>query len=171
VVSSFHDHFWHICRADVQAIAPDLPSHRTPTAGLAEDAAEVRDAIRACAPPVAAVGWSYGGSVISLAGRSPSPISCRCRRHGCGGDLRACARSKPSAGADIEDPLGGLWLQQAGGLLGLPMVHDVVVCVGSSVELVTDPGVSRLVGLTKPVWLLGSPLNAIRTSCIAAVGL
>lgn len=61
--------------ADVQVITADLPSHRTPTAGLAEDAAEVRDAIRACAPPVAAVGWSYGGSVISLAaaGEDPSP--------------------------------------------------------------------------------------------------
>ncbi|MFL6046787.1 MAG: alpha/beta fold hydrolase, partial [Propionibacteriaceae bacterium] len=48
-------------------ITPDLPSHRTPMAGLIEDAAEVRDAIRACAPPVAAVGWSYGGSVIGVA--------------------------------------------------------------------------------------------------------
>jgi pimeloyl-ACP methyl ester carboxylesterase len=38
-------------------ITPDLPSHRTPTAGLAEDADEVRHAIRASAPPVAAVGW------------------------------------------------------------------------------------------------------------------
>ena len=53
--------------ADVQVITPDLPSHRTSTAGLADDAAEVREAIRACTPPVAVVGWSYGGSVISLA--------------------------------------------------------------------------------------------------------
>jgi hypothetical protein len=37
----------------VRVITPDLPSHSTPTAGLAEDADELRDAIRACAPPVA----------------------------------------------------------------------------------------------------------------------
>jgi pimeloyl-ACP methyl ester carboxylesterase len=61
--------------AEVQVIAPDLPSHSTPTAGLAEDAAEVRDAIRDCAPPVAAVGWSYGGSVISLAAAGEGSIS------------------------------------------------------------------------------------------------
>ena len=53
--------------AEVQVITPDLPSHSMLTAGLAEDAAVVREAIRACAPPVAVVGWSYGGSVISLA--------------------------------------------------------------------------------------------------------
>ena len=61
--------------ADVQVISRDLPSHRTPTAGLAEDAAEARDAIRACAPPVAAVGWSYGGSVISLAAAGEGSVS------------------------------------------------------------------------------------------------
>jgi pimeloyl-ACP methyl ester carboxylesterase len=60
---------------DVQVIAPHSPSHRTPTAGLAEDAAEVRDAIRACAPPVAAVGWSYGGSVFSVAAARQESIS------------------------------------------------------------------------------------------------
>ena len=53
--------------AEVPVITPDLPSHRTPSAGLAEDAAEVREAIRACGPQVVVVGWSYGGSVISLA--------------------------------------------------------------------------------------------------------
>ena len=61
--------------ADVLVITPDLPSHRTPTAGLAEDAAEVRHAIRSCAPPVAAVGWSYGGSVISLAAAREDSVS------------------------------------------------------------------------------------------------
>jgi len=40
--------------ADVQVITPDLPSQSTPTAGFAEDADEVRDAIRACAPPLRA---------------------------------------------------------------------------------------------------------------------
>jgi pimeloyl-ACP methyl ester carboxylesterase len=44
-------------------------------AGLVEDAAEVRDAIRACAPPVAAVGWSYGGSVIGVAATGDASVS------------------------------------------------------------------------------------------------
>lgn len=61
--------------AHVQVITPDLPSHRTPMAGLIEDAAEVRDAIRACAPPVAAVGWSYGGSVIGVAATGDASVS------------------------------------------------------------------------------------------------
>jgi pimeloyl-ACP methyl ester carboxylesterase len=61
--------------ANVQVVTPDLPSHRTPTAGLAEDADEVRHTIRACAPPVVAVGWSYGGSVISLAAAGERSVS------------------------------------------------------------------------------------------------
>jgi len=62
--------------ADVQVITPDLPSHNTLTAGLAEDADAVREAIRACAPPVVAVGWSYGGSVINLAAAGEGSV-CR----------------------------------------------------------------------------------------------
>jgi pimeloyl-ACP methyl ester carboxylesterase len=54
---------------------PDLPSHRTSTAGLSEDAAEVRGAIRSCPGPVIAVGWSYGGSVISLAAAGERSVS------------------------------------------------------------------------------------------------
>jgi pimeloyl-ACP methyl ester carboxylesterase len=61
--------------ADVLVITPDLPSHSTPTAGLVEDAAEVRDAIRACTWPVAAVGWSYGGSVIGVAATGDASVS------------------------------------------------------------------------------------------------
>jgi pimeloyl-ACP methyl ester carboxylesterase len=61
--------------ANVQVITPDLPSHRTPTAGLAEDADEVRHAIRASDPRVAAVGSSYGGSVISLAAAGEESVS------------------------------------------------------------------------------------------------
>ena len=61
--------------ADVHVITPDLPSHRTLTAGLAEDANEVRDAVRGCVPPVTAVGWSYGGSVNSLAADGEGPVS------------------------------------------------------------------------------------------------
>jgi pimeloyl-ACP methyl ester carboxylesterase len=61
--------------AEVQVITPNLPSHNTLTAGLAEDAAEVREAIRACAPPVAVVGWSYGGSVISLAAAGEGSVA------------------------------------------------------------------------------------------------
>ena len=61
--------------ANVQVITPDLPSHRTPTAGLAEDADEVRHTIRTSDPPVAAVGWSYGGRVISLAAAGEESVS------------------------------------------------------------------------------------------------
>jgi pimeloyl-ACP methyl ester carboxylesterase len=61
--------------ADVQLITPNLPSHRTPTAGLAEDANEVRDALRGCVPPVAVVGWSYDGSVSSLAADGEGSVS------------------------------------------------------------------------------------------------
>jgi pimeloyl-ACP methyl ester carboxylesterase len=61
--------------ANVQVITSDLPSHRTPTAGLVEDADEVRQAIRASDPPVAAVGWSYGCSVISLAAAGEESVS------------------------------------------------------------------------------------------------
>ncbi len=46
---------------------PDLPSHRRLDAGLLDDASEVRDAIRSGPGPVAVVGWSYGGEVISVA--------------------------------------------------------------------------------------------------------
>src|SRR5436309_985432 len=53
--------------AGVHVVVPDLPSHRSPTAGLAEDADEVRRAIRSCPASVVVAGWSYGGAVISMA--------------------------------------------------------------------------------------------------------
>jgi pimeloyl-ACP methyl ester carboxylesterase len=53
--------------AGAVVVAPDLPSHRSPKAGLLEDADEVRAAIRGALPPVVVAGWSYGGTVISLA--------------------------------------------------------------------------------------------------------
>jgi pimeloyl-ACP methyl ester carboxylesterase len=49
---------------DVQVVVPDLPSHRTGSAGLTADAAEVRRIIASARPPVVAVGWSYGCDVI-----------------------------------------------------------------------------------------------------------
>jgi pimeloyl-ACP methyl ester carboxylesterase len=49
---------------DVEVLAPDLPSHRTASAGLTADAAEVRGMIANARPPVVAVGWSYGCEVI-----------------------------------------------------------------------------------------------------------
>ena len=45
--------------ANVQVRAPDLPTHRSPSATLADDAEEVRRAIKLCSAPVV-VGWSYG---------------------------------------------------------------------------------------------------------------
>ena len=52
---------------DVQVVVPDLPSHRTGSAGLTADAAEVRRIIASARPPVVAVGWSYGCDVIHKA--------------------------------------------------------------------------------------------------------
>lgn len=49
----------------INAIAPDLPSHRRRHAGRTDDVREVESAIRTCVPPVIVVGWSYGGAVIS----------------------------------------------------------------------------------------------------------
>jgi pimeloyl-ACP methyl ester carboxylesterase len=49
---------------DVEVVVSDLPSHRTSSAGLTADAADVRHAIAAARPPVVAVGWSYGCEVI-----------------------------------------------------------------------------------------------------------
>jgi pimeloyl-ACP methyl ester carboxylesterase len=54
-------------RQGVQVHAPDLPSHSSTTHGLADDAEAVRRVIRSCQAPVVAVGWSYGGDVISMA--------------------------------------------------------------------------------------------------------
>ncbi len=51
--------------AGVEVAAPDLPSHRTTSAGVAEDVAEVRRAVAEMKPPVVLVGWSYGGAVIT----------------------------------------------------------------------------------------------------------
>ena len=53
--------------AGAAVVVPDLPSHRTPEAGLLEDADEVRAAIRKAVPPVVVAGWSYGATVISIA--------------------------------------------------------------------------------------------------------
>jgi pimeloyl-ACP methyl ester carboxylesterase len=49
---------------DVEVVVPDLPSHRTGSAGLTADAAEVRRTMASARPPVVAVGWSYGCEVI-----------------------------------------------------------------------------------------------------------
>jgi pimeloyl-ACP methyl ester carboxylesterase len=59
----------------VHVRTPDLPSHRSATAALVDDAAEVRDAIRSCAPPVVVVGWSYGGTVISMAAAGEASVT------------------------------------------------------------------------------------------------
>ena len=52
----------------------DLPSQRSTSAGLAEDADEVRKAIRSCTPPVVVVGWSHGGPVISMGAAGESSV-------------------------------------------------------------------------------------------------
>ena len=54
---------------------PDLPSHRSASAGLTDDAAEVREAVHSSAPPVVLVGVSYGGTVISVAGAGEPSVT------------------------------------------------------------------------------------------------
>jgi hypothetical protein len=41
---------------DIVVATPDLPLERSTSAGLAEDADEVRRAIRSCIPPIVVVG-------------------------------------------------------------------------------------------------------------------
>ena len=70
---------WHWVRPlleaeGIQVVTPDLPSERSSSAGLADDADEVRRAIRACAPPVVVAGWSHGGPVISMAAARESSV-------------------------------------------------------------------------------------------------
>jgi len=63
-------------RQGVQVRAPDLPSHSSTTKGVADDAEAVRQTIQSCQTPVVAVGWSYGGDVISVAAANESNV-CR----------------------------------------------------------------------------------------------
>ena len=58
----------------VHVSVPDLPSHRSASAGLAEDAKEVRAAIQGSPSPVVVVGWSYGGTVIGPAAMGESSV-------------------------------------------------------------------------------------------------
>ncbi|BCT77109.1 hypothetical protein SCMU_29510 [Sinomonas cyclohexanicum] len=52
----------------VEVITPDLPSHRSPGAGLLDDVEEVREALRRVSRgPVVAAGWSYGCDVMAIA--------------------------------------------------------------------------------------------------------
>ena len=60
--------------ANVEVSIPDLPSHRSTLGTVADDAAEVREAIRACSGPVVVVGWSYGGKVISMAAEGEAAV-------------------------------------------------------------------------------------------------
>lgn len=61
--------------AGAAVVMPDLPSHRAPKAGLLEDAEEVRAAIRRAIPPVVVAGWSYGGTVVSVAADGESSVA------------------------------------------------------------------------------------------------
>lgn len=60
----------------IEVHTPDLPSHSSTDQGLADDAEAVRRAIRASQGPVVAVGWSYGGDVLSMAAVD-EPSVCR----------------------------------------------------------------------------------------------
>jgi pimeloyl-ACP methyl ester carboxylesterase len=58
----------------VVVVTPDLPSHRSIGGGRVDDAEEVRRAVRSSPTPVVLVGWSYGGSVISVAGAGEASV-------------------------------------------------------------------------------------------------
>lgn len=51
--------------AGVEVLAVDLPSHRSATATRAQDVAVVEEAVTAATPPIVAVGWSYGGTLLT----------------------------------------------------------------------------------------------------------
>lgn len=51
----------------LEVYIPDLPSHRSPSAGLLDDVEEVRSAIAACKTPAVVAGWSYGCDVAGVA--------------------------------------------------------------------------------------------------------
>ncbi|MFF2344413.1 esterase/lipase family protein [Pseudarthrobacter sp. NPDC058119] len=51
----------------LSVVTPDLPSHRSPDAGLLADAEEVRAAIASINAPTVVVGWSYGCDVVGIA--------------------------------------------------------------------------------------------------------
>jgi pimeloyl-ACP methyl ester carboxylesterase len=59
----------------IEVRAVDLPSHRVPGASLQDDADHVRQVAAGCPAPVALVGWSYGGRVITVAGDGADPRS------------------------------------------------------------------------------------------------
>lgn len=65
--------------AGVRVETPDLVSHRSPAAGLLEDGELVRAAVTAAVTsgdlPVVLVGWSFGGDVVGLASRPPTPVT------------------------------------------------------------------------------------------------
>ena len=63
-----------LASAGVLVRVPDLPSHRSGSAGLVADAEDVRAAIRSLSGPVVVVGWSYGGDVISVAAAAEASV-------------------------------------------------------------------------------------------------
>jgi pimeloyl-ACP methyl ester carboxylesterase len=60
--------------AHVEVLVPDLPSHRSTSGTVADDAGVVRQAIEGCSGPVVVVGWSYGGKVMSMAAAGESAV-------------------------------------------------------------------------------------------------
>jgi pimeloyl-ACP methyl ester carboxylesterase len=49
----------------IEVIAVDLPSHRSPAGTRDDDVEAVEQTIAALPPPVVAVGWSYGGAILT----------------------------------------------------------------------------------------------------------
>jgi pimeloyl-ACP methyl ester carboxylesterase len=133
---------------NIRVLTPDLPSQRSSSAGLADDADEVRRAIRACAPPVVVAGWSHGGPVISMAAAGESSVI----RLIYIGEIPRRQIEDPSwiysdPNVRIGDDgtirlVGNWWLEDQGAALFTGEVADYLQRVGrrpSSLATLTDP--------------------------------
>jgi pimeloyl-ACP methyl ester carboxylesterase len=133
---------------NIRVLTPDLPSQRSSSAGLADDADEVSRAIRACAPPVVVAGWSHGGPVISMAAAAESSVI---RLIYIGEIPRrqiedaSWIYSDPNVGIGDDGTVrlvGNWWLEDQGAALFTGEVADYLQRVGrrpSSLATLTDP--------------------------------
>lgn len=65
----------HLRSAGVRVVAVDLPSHSSPRAGLPEDGAAVRAAIRDCEAPTVVAAWSAGSSSMDLGAEGEAGVA------------------------------------------------------------------------------------------------
>lgn len=61
--------------AGVETIAVDLPSHQSSAGTHDDDVHAVEEAISSLLPPVVAVGWSYGGTLLTQLAVATTPVA------------------------------------------------------------------------------------------------